>query len=602
MKKLCCVLLVILSSFTVVAQLPDDDELAMQHYQTGDWEKAFTRYQMLFNEGRQPQYYDQYLNTLLKLRKYEEAQQVVSQMIKAQPDSYVYKVDYGRIFQDQGRQEKAGEWYNKLIKELTPDEYHIRDLAVAFYRASAYNYSIRTLLNGRKLLKDESAFSFDLLSLYRYQKDKQMLVNEYLHILGSDQGERFLSQAKSSIATIFETGEDYSILKAPLLRKMEKEPGNTIYSDLLVWTYIQQKDYSAALKQVIATDKRLREDGGRVYDLALLIGNEASLQAIEGLEYLIKKGPGSEYYIPAKMQILKHRMHLLTGGRFTDADLIKLEDSYTTLLKEAGKGKTTVFAMRELAKLQAYYLNKPSEARTLLEEILKMSGLPASVTGQIKLELGDVYILTDELWEAALIYGQAEKEFADQPIGQEAKYRKAKLSYYQADFAWAKAQLDVLKSSTSQLIANDALNLSLLISENTESLADTNALIKYALADKLIFAGKLQEALSTLDSIDKAYPGNSLSDDILMSKSKVFLKQNNLQKAVECLLAITELYSYDVWADDALFILAETYETKLHDPEKAKMYYQKLITAFPGSLYVTEARKRFRNLRGDNVG
>lgn len=602
MKKLFLALLVILTSFTAVAQLPDEDELAMQYFKTGDWEKALTRYRTLFNGGMQLQYYDQYLNTLLKLRKYDEARQVISQMIENQPDTYIFKVDYGRILQDQGEQEKAGEWYNKMIKELPADEYHIRDLAVAFYRASAYNYSIKALLTGRKLLKDESAFSFELLSLYRYQKDKQMLVQEYLHILGSDKGPGFLGQAKSSFTTIFESKDDYSILETPLLRKIEKEHGNPVYTDLLIWMYIQQKKFSAALKQVIAIDKRLKEDGARVYDLVLLIGNEASLQAIEGLEYIIRKGPGSEYYIPAKIQALERKMHLLTENSFTNADLVKLESDYIALLKEAGKEKNTVFAMRDLANLQAYYLNKPSEARTLLEEILKMHGLPASVNGQTKLQLGDVYILTDELWEAALIYGQAEKEFADQPIGQEAKYRKAKLSYYQADFAWAKAQLDVLKSSTSQLIANDALNLSLLISENTESLTDTNALIKFAHADKLIFAGKLNEAIATLDSIDKVYPGNSLSDDILMSKSKIFLKQNNVQKAVECLSTITELYSYDVWADDALFILAETYETKLNDPEKAKAYYQKLITAFPGSLFVTEARKRFRNLRGDNVG
>ncbi len=603
MKKLVLATLILTASINVFAQLSAEDNLAGQYYRNGEWEKALSVYQELFNKGAREQYYDEYLNTLLKLKKYDEAQKLVKSMMQDKNTTYIYKIDYGRILQEQGEQEKAGNWYNSLIKDLPASEYAIRDLAVAFYRASAYDYSVKTLLNGRKLLKDENAFTFDLLALYRYQKNKTMLVQEYLDILGSNKTPELINQAKSSFASVFESPDDYSILRTHLLAKLKKEPQNPAFSDLLIWLYIQQKEYGPALKQAISLDKRLKEEGDRVYDLALLfISAKAYPFAVEGLEYLAGKGSGSQYYIPAKIQALRVRYQMLTEDISSSTDLNKLENDYLILLKEFGRNRNTVFAMQQLANLEAFYLNKPDKAESLLEEMLKIPGLPPSLTGQSKLDLGDIYILTGEVWEAALIYGQAEKEFAGEPIGQEAKYRSARLSYYQGDFAWAKAQLDVLKSSTSQLIANDALNLSLLIAENTMSKADTNALVKYAMADRLIFSNQLDKALSVLDSIDVSYPGNSLSDDILMSKSKIFLKQNNISRAVASLLSITENYSYDIWADDALFMLAEIYETKLHDTEKAKAYYQKLITDFPGSLFVTEARKRFRNLRGDNLG
>jgi tetratricopeptide (TPR) repeat protein len=357
------------------------------------------------------------------------------------------------------------------------------------------------------------------------------------------------------------------------------------------------------LKQTIALDKRLKEEGDRVYELSeVLVSNRAYDQAIEGLTYLLNKGASNPHYVQAKMQILFAKNQQLVSGKFNNADLVQLENDYQNLLKEFGQAPNTIFAMRQLASLQAFQLNKPQSAVALLEEALKIPRVPSSIVGQIKLELGDIYILTGEKWEAALIYGQVEKDFANDPIGQEAKFKNAKLSYYQGDFMWAKAQLDVLKSSTSQLIANDALNLSLLIAENTASEADSNALKKYAKADFLTFINQFDKAIKTLDSINILYPQNSLQDDIVMLKAKTYQKQNLTDKAIEQLNLIVSNYSTDIWGDDALFMLAGIYETDLKDNIKAMEYYQKIITDFPNSLYVTEARKRFRNLRGDNLG
>ncbi|MBC7913760.1 MAG: tetratricopeptide repeat protein [Pyrinomonadaceae bacterium] len=604
MRKILVTILFLAHTFLGQAQTAPDDVLALQYYQNGEFEKAVTIYQKLFNQNKgQTQYYDTYLNVLIKLKRYDEAEKLVKKMTAIYSDNFNYQVDFGRILREKGQQDKAADWYDNMIKKLPKDESIIRELSVTFYRADAYDFSVKTLLNGRKILNDESAFAFDLIGLYRYQKNKAMLVQEYINMFSTTPEPQLTNQAKGVFSALFESAADYDILKMALLKKLQKEPENIALSEMLAWQFIQQKEFDMALKQMIALDKRLKEDGERIYQLSsILYDNKAYQQSIEGLEFLLSKGPNNPYYVSAKMQILYTKNTMLTSGKFDAAQLAQLEKEYLSLLNELGRTKNTVFAMRQLANLKAFYLNKPKEAEALLEETLRIPGLPNNIIGQVKLELGEVYILTGEVWEANLIFGQAEREYANEPIGQEAKFKNARLSYYQGDFIWAKAQLSVLKSSTSQLIANDALNLELLITENTESVADSNALKKFAKADLLIFNNQLDKALKTLDSIPVLFPKNSLEDDILMSKAKIFQKQNLLDKTIEQLQLIVTNYKSDLWADDAIFMLAEIYEGSLKNPAKAMEYYQKLIIDFPGSLHVTEARKRYRNLRGDNIG
>lgn len=604
MRKIIVTLFFIGAWLSGWAQFASDEELALQYYQSGEHEKAAAIFQKLFAQNKnRAQNYDTYLSSLLVLKRYDDAEKLVKNMMKTYSDNYNYQVDYGKVLRERGKQDEATRWYNSLIRSLPKTEFLIRELSVSFYRAEAFDFSTKALLNGRNLLGDETAFAFDLIALYRFQKNKVMLVEEYVSLFSNQPEPMLLNQAKSTFATIFDTPQDYDLLKTALLKKLQKDPQNIPLSDLLAWQYIQQKQFDLALKQVISLDKRLKENGERVYDLAsIFIDNNAHEAAIEALQYLLKKGPESQYYIPAKMQLVYNQNKLLTTGKFNREQLLQLEKDYLELFAELGKNRNTIFAIRQLAHLQSSYLNKPKEAAELLEQTLKMPGLPPTQIGQIKLELGDVYILTGEVWEASLIYGQAERELANSPVGQEAKFKNARLSYYLGDFTWAKAQLSVLKSSTSQLIANDALNLELLINENTETAADSNALKRYAYADLLILNNQFDEAVKTLDSINVLFPNNSLEDDILISKAKIYQRLNNPGKAIEQLQQVIARFSTGLWADDSVFMLAEIYENTLQDTAQAMTYYQKLITDYPGSLYVIEARKRFRNLRGDNLG
>jgi tetratricopeptide (TPR) repeat protein len=601
MIRIIFLLILIISSLGLKAQLSSEEALAMQYFQSGDFEKAGILYEKLFNRTKNTSFYDPYFNCLLKLKQFNEAEKLSRSLLKSNPDNFTYSVDIGRIYQEKGDQEKALEWFNTLIRTMPANEFAIKELAITLYRAEAYDFSIKAFMTGRKLLNNENAFNYDLLSLYRFRKDKPNLIQEYINLLSTNP--EALPQAQSVLGNILEGSEDFNQLRTSILRRLQKEPQSIVMTEFLTWQYIQQKDFDMALRQTFALDRRLKEDGNRVFDLSrLLISNQAFDQAIESLNYLVSKGVNNNYYIPAKIELLNVKTKQLTSIKFSKENLINLENDFNALINEFGTSQGTVFAIRQLANLQAYYLEKPAIAAQQLEKLMEINGLPSQIIGQIKSDLGDIYILTGEVWEATLLYGQLEKAYANEPLGQEARYKNAKLAYYQADFIWAKAQLNVLKSSTSQLIANDALNLNLLISDNLQNETDTAALRKYAYADLMIFKNQPNKALTILDSIPVLYPGNLLADDVFMAKSRIYIKNNEFNQAIEQLMGIIENYPTELWGDDAVFILADLYETKLNQPDKAIELFQKIITDFPGSLYVIEARKRFRKLRGDKLG
>lgn len=574
----------------------NDVALARQFYNNGEYDKSLTIYQKLYqSKGGDELYFDEYFNTLLKLKKYQEAEKIVNKKIKG---DFKYGVELGQLYLEKGDVDKANKAFDEVLDKMPKDEFAITGIANAFYGTANYDYAIKTFLAGRKLLKDEAAFSYELINLYRFKKQKNELTNEIVNILSYQPD--FVASAKSSLARTYESNDDYDILKSLLLKKIQKDAQNTTYVNLLAWVYLQQKQYDLALIQLIALDKRTNDNGSAVYSFAnILVENKAYATAEKAYGYLLTKPKNTPYYITSKVAMLQIKNQQVTDGAYSQQQIEQLGADYEALLNEYGENSQTAFAIRSLANLKAFYLNQPDEATTLLEKALKLPGISTSVAAQLKLDLAEIYTLNNQPWDAALLYGQVEKMFKDHPIGQEAKFKNAKLSFYNGDFNWAKAQLDVLKASTSQLIANDALDLSLLIQDDLAVDSTGNALKLYAKADLLSFKNKPAVALATLDSLAQLYPQSSLFDDVLMLKANIYIKNRQYQSAKESLNTIISNYVNSIWADDALFKLAVLEEDQLKDLSAAKKHYQQLINQYPGSLYLTETRKRFRNLRGD---
>lgn len=602
MKQIYIIVLCCLASLLCRAQQNVDDALAYQYYQQGQYQEAAVLLEKLFNRTKSDSYFELYLNSLLKLKKFDEAEKILKKLIRQEAKNLQYSIALARIYQEKGQTEVANKMYLQAINNLPQDEFKIREVANYFYNFLNYDLAIATFLQGRKVLNNSKLFSYEVLSIYRFKKDKNMLIQEYINVL--PEMPQMLPQAESVLASVFESNADYQVLQGALLKKIQKEPETEVYTQLLIWQYLQQQEYEMALRQLIAQDKRLKDDGGILFNTAnTFLANQAYAPAIKAFEYLVTKGKENQFYLPAKIALINTRYELVIAGKYHQKAITDLAAEYQNILDVYGKTPQTIFALKKWSNLQAYYLKDLDKAEKGLETALKVPGIAPSEIGQIKLDLGDIYILTQQPWEAILVYEQVAKDFENQAIGNEARYRTAKLSFYQGNFAYAKSQADILKVATSQLIANDALNLSLLISDNIQSKVDSNALKMYADAEMLQFRNLPAKALVKLDSIAIAFPGNGLADAILMTKSKIYLKINEVDLAIAALKAIIEKQnSNSIWTDDALFTLADIYEKNGNDIEQAKVLYQKLINEYPGSMFSTEARKRFRKLRGDNIG
>ncbi len=571
-------------------------ELARQFYNNGEYDKSLAIYQKFYQHNTENDFYfEAYFNTLLKLKNYSEAEKIVTKRLKINSK---YGINLGQLYLEKGEVDKADKTFDDVLNKMPKDEFAISGIANSFYSTGNYDYAIKCFLTGRKLLKDEYAFSFELINLYRFKKQKAELTDEVLNTLVYQPS--FLANAKNNLARTYERDEDYATLKSLLLKKIQKDPQNTTFINLLAWAYLQQKQYDLALVQLIALDKRTQDDGASLYNFAnILIENNAYATAEKAYQYILTKGQNTPYYIASKVAMLQLKNQQVIDGTYSQQQIEQLSTDYELLLKEYGENPQTIFAIRALANLKAFYGTKTQEATLLLEKAISLPNINPDIAAQLKLDLATIYILNNQPWDAALLYGQVEKNFKDHPIGQEAKFKNAKLSFYNGDFSWAKAQLDVLKASTSQLIANDALDLSLLIQDDLAVDSTGNALKMYAKADLLQLKNKPSEAIKTLDSLTALYPQSSLFDDVLMLKSNIYIKQQQYQTAQNNLSTIVKNYPNSIWADDALFKLAVLEEENLQDLNAAKKYYQQLMNQYPGSLYLIEARKRFRNLRGD---
>ncbi|MBK7214372.1 MAG: tetratricopeptide repeat protein [Bacteroidales bacterium] len=595
--------LVFLIFGTVQAQ-QTEEQLGAQYYQNKEYDKALAVFQVLFEKNPSQFNYIYYINCLVELKDYEQAAKAIKRQAKQNPTDPRFKVDQGFILIMQGETQKGRKIYEECLKDLSADRNQVYTLTNAFLTRRESDYAIRTYQRGRELLKDQSLFALELAYMYESLGNAELMLDEYLNLLSTQPTQISMVenrlQAWLSLDTDNEKSETFRTL---LLKRTQQNPDEIVYAELLLWYSVQQKDFSMALIQAKALDRRYSENGQRIFDLATLaVSNDDYDVALDAYAYIIRKNADPDLVLESRIESLNTEFQRFNSSFSKDkAVVLLLEKKYQTLLQELGQNSATLPLLQNLAHLEAFYLDKTDEATELLESALETPNVQAKNLAACKLELADIYLFAGEQWEATLLYSQVEKAFKNEPLGHEAKYRNAKLSFYIGEFDWAKTQLDILKAATSKLIANDAMELSLLIGDNIDSDSSTTAISMYAKADLLIYRSKLDEAYAVLDSVSNNFPGHPILDDALFKKAEIRIKQGKFEEAAALYSALIKDYPLGLLGDDATFNLASLYETQLNNKTKAMELYENLMTTYPGSLYVVEARKHFRALRNDPV-
>ncbi|MDR1112698.1 MAG: hypothetical protein LBL18_02915, partial [Bacteroidales bacterium] len=567
-----------------------------------------------YNKKPDTYIYYYYFQTLLRLNNYKELEKMVKKQLRLQPASQRFKIDLGYVYEVSNESEKATKEYENAIKELSANPNAIMELYNSFLAFAKREYAVATLQKGRRLLHDDKRFSVELTNIYIQQNQTNKVIEEALNLV-KDNDAHFRPVSEQIIQNLLLDDENklrYQSIKTQLQKQIQKNPSNNCYLQLLYWICELNRDYAEALLLAKTMDKQDKGEGASVYYLA----NTAAINydyntAIEGYNYVISKGKQSSFSTLAEYALLNVKYEkLLSIFPVRMVDALNLEHEFKKKIADNGIHSGTSEWIRKYAHLLAFLVNKPAEAVSLLEQAIQNSS-DIKEQAIYKVDLADIELFIGNVWEATLLYSQVDKALPNDTIGQFAKFSNAKLSFYIGEFKWAKSQLDVLKAATSKLISNDAIYLSLLITENEEDEEEDEdsllfegtsanlALRYYAKADFLIFQNKDDEAIQIFDSVLIISPLTSLTDDVYFQKAKINIRRGNYLEAENLLKKLLATYSFDILGDDATFLLAHLYDYYLKDPAQAMTYYQKVMKDYSNSILVNDARHRFRTLRGD---
>ena len=581
-----------------------DLELAEFYYNEGSYPQAKLYLDGIWKKNKTNAVYQMYYATLLALDDFDTAEKVVKERLKRRHKNSrsTALVDLGSLYLHFDKRDAALEAFMEALDNLQPGRPSAVSLANAFIKLDELDMALATYERAEKL--GSTGFEYELANLQGMRGDFEGMIDAYMALLSTKPN--YLRTVQNSLnrnLRLTTTEDNRELVRISLLRAIQTYPDNTVYPELLVWHFNQIRDFASSVIHAKALDLRLQEQGVRLMEL----GNTAQANgdvdtALECYRYVAAKGPDNPYYFTARNEVLQVRFDALTAEVPADLDaMAQLADEYAASLRDLGVRSETAMMVKDRAHLLAFYLQRADEGIEDLEALLANNDLNERVAAACKLTLGDIYVFEGLIWDASLLFSQIVLDFKDDPLGHEAKFRNARVSYYGGDFNWAQSQLNALKASTSKLISNDAIDLSLLITDNFNLDTLTLPMEMFARADLLRMQRKFDDARTTLDSLTTDFPGHVLEDEVLMMSADMFLEQGRLDTAMTLYQEVVDLHFDDITGDDALWMLADLTHHRLNDEATAQTLYEKLLFDFPGSLHAVEARKRFRALRGDDL-
>jgi tetratricopeptide (TPR) repeat protein len=605
MKKMCIsrtsVLILFFIFFGITLFAQTDVELADVYFQKGECEKVTNLYQKILRKDFNKVYLRRYVQCVIKTKGFDDADKFMKRQAKSDERFGVFYTLYaGRILDQINKPEQATLKYEEVLAQLKNDLEQYKEIADEFKDFGNVDMGIATLLKARSAANNVTLFKMELAQLYGQKGATEAMIEEFLGLGLAYQNKEFI---QNYLQDFLKEEKEQVIYEKILYEKIQRQPNEPFYAEMLIWFFVQRKQFNKAYIQERALDKRLKQGGAKLYDLgSLALQNKDYNTAIKCYEYVMteyKTGP--MYPFAKRMMINSKEEQVKNTFPIERAAVQQLVTDYKTFMNEVGHGMSAMESLRSMGLLYAFYLNEKDSATLVLEQALKMGRNETDFMDKCKLDLGDIYLLKNEPWESTLLYSQVEKSQKETLLGYEAKLKNARLNYYKGDFTLAKEILDILKMATTREIANDAGFLSLLIQDNTGLDTSEEAMRQYAAIDLMLYQNKVQEALDSLDKMYKKYQSHPLQDEILWLKAKTYAKMGNDTKVIENLSIIVEKYNYDILADDAIFMLAELYQNRLKDKNKAMDYYQMILEKYPASVYGSEARKRYRSMRGDSL-
>lgn len=594
--------LFLFGALSLSAQISTDLQLAQYYYNNAELDKALGYYEKIYAQDQSKAIFLPYYSCLIDQKDFKTAEKVLRKQIGLNKQDYEVRLMAATFYEDQDDAAKAKKIYEELIAELSPNPGQTIAVYQAFAAKGKFDFAKRALDTGQKL-SPNYPFNFQYADYYAMVGDKRAMLISYLDYLA--QQPTILESIQQAIGSRMDlslaSGPDFLLAKEVLLQKVQQANAPLVFNQMLIWLFVQNRDFSGATTQVIALDKRMKSDGREVLELGqICVENAIYDQAYRCFQHVIDLGAEQPNFYEAQLALLNTRFLQVTQFRnFASAEIQQCITDFELALGRLGKTRATFQVSLQLAEIRAFYAQQIDSAIAELQELMKLPGLTDMQRAQAKMLLADIQVLGGDIWEASLIYMQIDNDFKFEVIGAEAKFKNAKIFYYDGEFEFAQAQLDVLKEGTSRFISNDAIQLSVFITDNYGLDSNYQVMLWFATADRMIAQQKYDSAFVLYDSIQRAFPYHALSDEILYRKGLAMEQRGEWQRAIGYYEDLLKLHGQDILADDALFHMAEIQELRLLDKAAAETLYKRLLMEYKASLFGAEARKRIRLMRGD---
>ena len=584
----------------VMTQRQIDERLAHEFYYKKDYEKARDIYKNLYDTYGQTNYFSQYADCLIMTGDYEAAEKAYKAFLKKNPQNWKSHVDLAYVYSQQGDNPKAVKYLNKVLKDVPDTRNAITEVSNLLRNRNFNDVAIALFDRGAKNPNVNYNFYLEKAYTYNQMLDFENATECYLQYLKEKPDQFEMVKNRLRVMMMYDLNGNVSdVIRMALLRKTQEEPENEEFSSLLMWYSLQEQDYDLALMQLKALDRRGKGDYERdILYVAQIAGDNRQYDiAIEAYDYILEKSGEGVYYVQATVGFIKNSYAKAEAeGNRDKAFYENLSEKINDAFEKIGYTGDMMPLVLVQADILAFELEKYDEAKALLNRVLEL-GFSSKTNAELKMKLADIYLLTDEVWEATLLYSQVEKSMKNEPIAHEAKFRNAQLRYFIGEFGWANAALDVLKAATSKLVANDAMTLSLTISDNLEY--DTIGLKRLAKADYYIYQRKNDLANVTLDSVAAYNPNEVSLPNVFYRKAKIAINKGDYELADSLFKRVYEGYADSYMADEALVEDAQLLENQLNRKEEAMECYSRLFDYYTASVYVAQARKSYRRLRDE---
>ena len=583
-------LVAFLFSLTVSAQ---NEQLAQNYFDKGDFEKALLSYQeLLVQQPSNGYYFQRLVGSQQQLQQYDKAAKAIQERYDKYRQGQLL-VELGYNFHLQKDEDKAKKYYDQAIDAIRKNPNEVFGIAAVFERRVLLDYALNAYKLGKEL-EPKFNFNYQVALLYGQLGNSEMMISTFLDEAYANPNSMVMIQNQLSRFMTEEVDVNFndSLRKALLLRAQKGQ--DIFWNQFLSWYFVQQKDYAKAFIQEKAIYKRNPETFSNIVNLGQLAITEGEEEtAKEILGFVLENTNDLELLVQAHYYLMEMRIK-----NAQEKDYKAIEADLQKLLDEFMVSQYSLKLQILQAQFLTFNLNNPEKAKNILKAALELN-LSKFERADVKMELADIFLYEEKFNQALLNYSQIEEDLKNDAVGHEASLKSAKTSYFKGDFEWAQKQFQELKSASSELIANDAMQYFLLISDNTAADSTQVALKKFAHADYLLYKNKTAEALAAFKKILTEDKGNEIEAATMLKIGQTEEKLGNYPAALAQYEAIIEQHADGIYTDEALYFSGQLYEKKLADPEKAKSRYEKIIFEHQDSIYFTDARNAFRQLRGD---